>query len=59
MSDVGSDRCQNIQGFLTKNVKRNILGPGILVRSHRMLENSGVGSHRFHCVTNLYQTLSQ
>ena len=21
MSDVGSDRCQNIQGFLTKNVK--------------------------------------
>jgi hypothetical protein len=25
------------------------LGPEILVGSHRMSENSGVGSHRFHC----------
>ena len=50
MSDVGSDRLRNTQGFLTKNVKRNILGPEILVGSHRMSENSGVGSHRFHCI---------
>jgi len=26
------------------------LGPEILVGSHRMSENSGVGSHRFHCI---------
>jgi hypothetical protein len=31
--DVGSDRLRNTQGFLTKNVKRNILGPEILVGS--------------------------
>ena len=54
MSDVGSDRLRNTQGFLTKNVKRNILGPEILVGSHKMSENSGVGSHRFHCNNNAW-----
>jgi hypothetical protein len=26
------------------------LGPEFLVGSHRMSENSGVGTHRFHCI---------
>ena len=50
MSDVGSDRCQNTQGFLTKKVKEILLVPEFLVGSHRMSENSGVGTHRFHCI---------
>jgi hypothetical protein len=36
--------------FNKKMLKRNILGPEILVGSHRMSENSGVGTHRFHCI---------
>ena len=43
MSDVGSDRCRNTQGFLTKNVKE------IFWDLEFLSENSGVGSHRFHC----------
>ena len=45
MSNVGSDRCRNTQGFLTKNVKEIFWD----LKSHRMSENAGVGSHRFHC----------
>ena len=41
MLDVGSDRLRNTQGFLKKNVKRNILGPEILVGSHRMSDRTG------------------
>ena len=35
--------------FFNKECKRNNLGPEFLVGSHRMSENSGVGTHRFNC----------
>ena len=35
--------------LFNKECQRNILGPEFLVGSHRMLENSGVVSHGFHC----------
>ena len=36
-------------------VKRNSIGPYIFVVCHRMLENSGVGLHRLHCMLNGYK----
>ena len=37
-------------GFILVN--RNTLGPYIFVGCHRMLENSGVGLHKFYCIDN-------
>jgi hypothetical protein len=50
VSDVGSDRCRNTQGFLTKNVKE------IFWDLEFLSENSGVGSHRFHCTSMKLET---
>ena len=35
-------------GFILVN--RNTLGPSIFPGCHRMLQNSGVGLHKFHCI---------
>ena len=47
---VGLFRMSEYSDFILDN--RNIVGPKIFVGSHRMSENSGVGLHKFHCITN-------
>jgi hypothetical protein len=41
MSDVGSDRLRDTRGFFYQRMLKNILGPEILVGSHRMLDRTG------------------
>jgi hypothetical protein len=43
-------RMSEFSGFILVN--RYTLGPYIFVGCHRMSKNSGVGLHRFHCISN-------
>ena len=45
---VGLYRMSGYPGFILVN--KNILGPLFFVGCHRMLENSGVGLHKVHCI---------
>ena len=58
MSDVGSDRLRNTQGFLTKNVKEifwdlKFLSEVTGCQKTQVSDRTGVGSHRFHCISYL------
>ena len=46
---IGLYRMPEYSGFILVN--RITLGQSIFVRCHRMSENSGVGLHKFHCIS--------